>query len=77
MDLPLFPVLVGTLPVFGLIVPTVLAGSFTYMAGLQLDDGTSEFSWAGTASTICLALASMVLFGYIISGILCGAGNVN
>jgi len=67
MDLPLVPVLVGTLPVFGLIVPTVLAGSFTYMAGLQLDDGTSEFPWAGTASTICLALASMVLFGCMLS----------
>ncbi len=67
MDLPLLPVLVGTLPVFVLIVPTVLAGSFTYMASEQKEDGSPEFPWAGTASTICAALAAIVLFGCILS----------
>lgn len=67
MDLPLLPILVGTLPIFILIIPTVLAGSFIYMASIQLNDGSPEFPWAGTASTICTALAAIVLFGCILS----------
>lgn len=67
MDLPLLPVLVGTLPVFLLIIPTVLAGSFTFMAGLKLPDGQLEFTWAGTAAAISTAFAAMVLFGFMLS----------
>ncbi len=67
MDLDLIPVLVGTLPVFGLVVPTVLAGSFTYMSALEGDDDEPEFPWAGTAATMCTAVAAMVMFGCVLS----------
>jgi hypothetical protein len=33
LGLDLFPIIIGTLPVFALIVPTVLAGSFAYLGG--------------------------------------------
>ena len=62
MGLNVIPVLIGTLPVAILIVPTVLAGSFTYMSGEEEFGG-----WAGTAATICTTLAAMVLFGFCIS----------
>jgi hypothetical protein len=45
MRLDLFPVLFGTLPVFFLILPTVLTGAFTYMANLRTDEGDLEFPW--------------------------------
>merc|ERR1712038_50643 len=63
MDLPLMPILVGTIPVLALIVPTALAGSFTYMGGLRKDDDRPQFSWAGTAATLSAAFAAIVLFG--------------
>ena len=47
MGLDLLPILFGTLPVILLVVPTVLAGSFAYMKGLEKDDGTQEYPWAG------------------------------
>ena len=65
MDLSLWPILVGTLPVTFLVVPTVLAGSFTYMSGLLID-GNPEFPWAGTAATMMTALAAMVMFSFIL-----------
>merc|ERR1719148_93918 len=39
MGLPLLPILIGTLPVIALVVPTVLAGSFTYMSSIEDDIG--------------------------------------
>lgn len=66
MGLPLAPILVGTLPVVALIVPTVLAGSFTYMSSLTLPDGTPEFAWAGTAKAVSMAVAALVLFGFML-----------
>ena len=66
MDLALIPVLVGTIPVLALIAPTVLAGSFIYMGSLKLENGEPEFSWAGTANTVSLAVAAFVLFGFML-----------
>eukprot|EP00551_Chaetoceros_affinis_P007010 CAMPEP_0203684904 /NCGR_PEP_ID=MMETSP0090-20130426/48272_1 /ASSEMBLY_ACC=CAM_ASM_001088 /TAXON_ID=426623 /ORGANISM="Chaetoceros affinis, Strain CCMP159" /LENGTH=409 /DNA_ID=CAMNT_0050554085 /DNA_START=1115 /DNA_END=2341 /DNA_ORIENTATION=- len=66
MDLSLWPVLFGTIPVLMLIIPTVLAGSFTYMESLKLPDGQPEFSWAGTAATISAASAAIVLFSFML-----------
>lgn len=65
MDLPLLPILIGTLPVAALVVPTVLAGSFTFMSGILID-GNPEFPWAGTAATMMTALAAMVMFGFML-----------
>ncbi len=61
------PVLVGTIPVLALIAPTVLAGSFTYLASLKGDNGEPEYGWASTANTVSLAVAALVLFGFMLS----------
>mmetsp|Transcript_20778 Transcript_20778/g.60442 ORF Transcript_20778/g.60442 Transcript_20778/m.60442 type:complete len:916 (-) Transcript_20778:1865-4612(-) len=65
MKLDLVPILVGTLPVIFLILPTMLTGSFTYMAGLS-DHGTPLFPWAGVAATIFAAVTAIVQFGSMI-----------
>lgn len=65
MNLDLVPILVGTLPVIFLILPTMLTGSFTYMASLT-DRGTPLFPWAGVAATIFAALTAIVQFGSMI-----------
>lgn len=66
MKLDLFPILLGTTPVIFLILPTMLTGSFTYMAGLTLDDGQLEFPWAGVLATMSAALTAIVQFGSMI-----------
>lgn len=73
LDLPLLPILLGTLPVMLLIVPTVLAGSFTYMKGMndEVDNDGSitlvpTYGWAGTAAAISAALAAGVLFSNMV-----------
>eukprot|EP00567_Pseudictyota_dubia_P016077 CAMPEP_0197436476 /NCGR_PEP_ID=MMETSP1175-20131217/3917_1 /TAXON_ID=1003142 /ORGANISM="Triceratium dubium, Strain CCMP147" /LENGTH=900 /DNA_ID=CAMNT_0042965775 /DNA_START=350 /DNA_END=3052 /DNA_ORIENTATION=+ len=65
MNLDLIPILVGTLPVIFLILPTMLTGSFTYMASLN-EHGTPLFPWAGVAATIFAALTAIVQFGSMI-----------
>ena len=66
MKLDLFPILLGTTPVIFLILPTMLTGSFTYMAGLTTDSGQPEFPWAGALATISAALTAIVQFGSMI-----------
>lgn len=66
MNLELIPILIGTLPIIFLIIPTLLTGSFTYMANLRLDNGKSEFPWAGTVATICAAVTAIVQFGSMV-----------
>jgi len=53
LDLPLLPMLIGTLPVLIIIVPTVLSGSFVYLA--------EDYSWAGTASAISMSLNGLII----------------
>jgi len=65
MNLPLIPILVGTLPIVLLILPTLLTGSFTYMAGLRVD-GQQEFPWATTMATVSAAITALVQFGSMI-----------
>jgi len=60
IDLPLLPNIIGTLPVFALVLPSVLWGSFLYMSAMP------EYDWAGVATTICGALMSIVLFGFML-----------
>lgn len=62
MGLPLLPVLIGTLPVFILIVPTVLSGTFLYLAALPPDEEEPEghFPWAATMATIMATCAGAV-----------------
>ena len=47
MGLDLLPILFGTLPVVVLIIPTVLSGSFAYMKGVENDDGSQKYPYAG------------------------------
>jgi hypothetical protein len=65
MRLPLIPILIGTLPIIFLIVPTMLTGFFAYMANLQVD-GELEFPWADTATTIAAAMTGIVQFGSMV-----------
>lgn len=47
LGLDLFPILIGTIPVIALIVPTVFCGSLAYMGSLDNDDGADLYPWAG------------------------------
>eukprot|EP00588_Corethron_pennatum_P031051 CAMPEP_0194338514 /NCGR_PEP_ID=MMETSP0171-20130528/79878_1 /TAXON_ID=218684 /ORGANISM="Corethron pennatum, Strain L29A3" /LENGTH=445 /DNA_ID=CAMNT_0039102685 /DNA_START=523 /DNA_END=1861 /DNA_ORIENTATION=- len=63
MRLPVLPIMLGTLPIIVLIVPTVLTGTFMYLSQLPPDeDGTETYWWADTASIVSLALSSGVQF---------------
>jgi len=53
LDLPLLPMLIGTLPVVVIIVPTVLSGSFVYLA--------EQYTWAGTASAISMSVTGLII----------------
>ena len=81
MDLGLFQILLGTLPVFFLIVPTVLAGTFVWMSGLQmcsekdvLDveeacdyfDASPKYDYATTLSAIFMTGAGLVQSGSMV-----------
>lgn len=66
MKLQLYPILVGTLPVTIIIVPTLLTGSFTYMASLETETGELEFPWASILGTIMAAVSAMVQFAAMI-----------
>jgi hypothetical protein len=66
MDLPLLPILVGTLPIVFLITPTLLTGSFTYLASVRTEDGQAEYAWAGTATAVCAAITGLVQFGSMV-----------
>jgi len=67
MKLELLPILLGTVPVAIIIVPTLLTGSFTYMASLELDNGEREFPWAAVLGTIMAAISAMVQFSAMIT----------
>lgn len=67
MDLALFPILFGTLPIIFLIIPTLLTGSFTYMTD-SADENTDEllYPWAGTMATVFAAITALVQFGSMV-----------
>ncbi len=67
MDLHLIPILVGTLPIVLLILPTLLTGSFMYMTNAKIE-GTDEleFPWAGTMTTVFLVITGIVQFGSMV-----------
>lgn len=67
MNLPLHQILLGTLPVFFLIVPTVLSGTFLWMSLVE-DPETQQpvYPWAVTVSTIFLLGSGMVQTGSMV-----------
>mmetsp|Transcript_27450 Transcript_27450/g.32013 ORF Transcript_27450/g.32013 Transcript_27450/m.32013 type:complete len:861 (-) Transcript_27450:1289-3871(-) len=66
MDLPLAPILFGTLPIIFLIIPTLLTGSFIYLADLRDENGQPEFAWASTLGTVFAAVTAFVQFGSMV-----------
>jgi len=59
MRLPLIPILLGTLPIIFVIVPTVTTGTFMYLSQLpEDDDGKETYPWADTMTTFSMALSS-------------------
>jgi len=67
LGLDLFSILIGTLPVVLLIVPTVFCGSFAYMGSIESDDGVDLYSWAETMGAVSSAFAAGVMFCFTIS----------
>mmetsp|Transcript_16976 Transcript_16976/g.34956 ORF Transcript_16976/g.34956 Transcript_16976/m.34956 type:complete len:928 (-) Transcript_16976:16-2799(-) len=67
MRLPLHQILFGTLPVFLLIIPTCLSGTFLWMS-LVMDPETRQptYPWASTVSTIFLLGSGMVQTGSMV-----------
>ncbi|KAL9188273.1 hypothetical protein ACHAXT_006651 [Thalassiosira profunda] len=63
MRLSLPQIMLGTVPIVFLILPTCLTGALLYMASLELDNGNPLFPWAGTVSTLTASLTAMVQFG--------------
>mmetsp|Transcript_6490 Transcript_6490/g.8781 ORF Transcript_6490/g.8781 Transcript_6490/m.8781 type:complete len:846 (+) Transcript_6490:17-2554(+) len=66
MQLPLLPILVGTLPVLFIIVPTLMMASFTYLAPLEEND-MELYPWADTAATLAAALTALVQLAALLS----------
>mmetsp|Transcript_28484 Transcript_28484/g.59366 ORF Transcript_28484/g.59366 Transcript_28484/m.59366 type:complete len:918 (-) Transcript_28484:195-2948(-) len=66
MRLSLFQIMLGTLPVLFLILPTCLTGALLYMASLDNEHGNPEFPWADTASTLVFSATAMVQLGALL-----------
>lgn len=66
MRLSILQIMLGTLPVIVLIIPSCLTGSLLYMASLVTDTGNPVFDWAGTLSTITASVTAVVQFASMI-----------
>ncbi|GMI36118.1 hypothetical protein TeGR_g5281 [Tetraparma gracilis] len=66
MRLPLLQILLGTLPVFFLIVPTVMAGSFMWMQGVLDEERQPRFPASVTLSALFMVTAAMVQSGSMV-----------
>jgi len=67
LGLDLFPILIGTIPVVALIVPTVFCGSFAYMGSIESNDGVDLYPWADTMGAVASAIAAGCMFYFTIS----------
>lgn len=66
MRLSILQIMLGTLPVILLIIPSCLTGALLYMASLQTEAGNPVFQWAGTLSTITASVTAVVQFASMI-----------
>ena len=66
MRLSIVQIMLGTLPVIVLIIPSCLTGSLLYMASLVTETGNPVFDWAGTLSTITASITAAVQFASMI-----------
>jgi len=67
LGLDLLPILVGTLPVVILVVPTVLCGSFAYMGSLEGDNGLDKYPWADTMGAVASAVTAGAMFYFMLA----------
>eukprot|EP00804_Cyclotella_cryptica_P010313 CCRYP_012242-RA/>CCRYP_012242-RA protein AED:0.10 eAED:0.10 QI:0/0.84/0.75/1/0.73/0.55/20/4684/1413 len=65
MRLSLPQILLGTVPVVFLTIPTCVTGTFLYMASMEAD-GNPVYPWARTLSTITASFTAIVQFGSMI-----------
>jgi hypothetical protein len=72
LGLDLLPILIGTLPVIVVVAPTVLSGSYTFMASVVNDDESLRYPWADTWGTI----VTSVLGGIMLINTLAAANAV-
>jgi len=63
LRLKLLPIMVGTLPIIFLIIPTVLSGALMYMGAEVNADGSPKFVWATTVGAVCTTFTAVVQFG--------------
>jgi len=81
MGLPLLPILMGTLPIIVLITPTLLTGSFTYLASVQVWDGQGQneplYPQAQTWATICAAVTAVVQLGSMVLAASAVSSNIS
>jgi len=66
MRLSVIQIMIGTIPIVFLIIPTCATGSLLYMASLETESGNPEFPWAGTVSAITASLTAIVQFGSMV-----------
>lgn len=71
LKLNLIPILIGTLPVIFLIMPTVLSGLFLYMQSIiDPETGFTMYPWAQTAYVMTFSVTAIVQLGaLVIAGI--------
>merc|ERR1712071_690982 len=50
------------MPVFLLILPTVLSGAFMFMGSLETDDGVDKYPWADTLGAVATAITGCLMF---------------
>jgi len=67
LGLDLFPVLIGTLPVVAVIIPSVFVGSFAVLSTFDNDDGMDLYPWANTMGAIASAVAAGVMFYFTLT----------
>mmetsp|Transcript_27067 Transcript_27067/g.32809 ORF Transcript_27067/g.32809 Transcript_27067/m.32809 type:complete len:773 (-) Transcript_27067:127-2445(-) len=67
LGLDLCSVLVGTLPVVAVIVPSVFVGSFAYLGSLENDDGMDLYPWSSTMGAIASTFAAGAMFYFTLS----------
>lgn len=65
LNLPLFPILMGTQPVIALVLPSALAGSFAYMGSIVDENGLAKYSWADTMAAVASACIAASIFTFM------------
>merc|ERR1712194_497487 len=63
LRLELLQIVIGTIPVICVILPTCVSGAFLYMTGMETETGNPQYPWASTVFAIVTAFSTMIQFG--------------